>query len=300
MVLFTSQLQTNKNIKMKTKLLLLLLTISSVTMYAQTNPDIEGDLMLCPWTDGTAYVTNPTFDTYQWYYKYWFVSNEFVAIEGATEATFTYDWFTYDQALLKVVATVGGQSYESDTIQIDSWAWAAFYFIWELTPGVTFDWETETFFLEQGAVFSPAIDNPPYDTLIQWYRNDQPIEGANGTVYDITKAGVYTCSAAPSFCPGSITYSIPLTVEMLVDVPVIDPERANIYPNPANSVLNIDLKANTTFNKYSILDLSGRVLLHDAITPGVTPVSTDNLAKGFYILKLQSVDSELTRQFIKQ
>lgn len=285
---------------MKTKLLLLLLTISSVTMYAQTNPDIEGDVMLCPWTEGTAYVTNPTFDTYQWYYKYWFLSDEFVAIEGATKATFTYDWYTYDQALLKVVATLGGQSYESDTIQIDSWSWVPFYFICELTPGVTFDPETETYFLEPGAVFSPAINNPPYDTLIQWYRNDKPIEGANGTIYDITEAGIYTCSAAPSFCPGSVSNSVPLNVVMVVDVPVIDLERANIYPNPATSVLNIELPGNTTFNEYSILDLSGRILQHNTVIPGVTTVSTDKLAKGFYLLKLQGADSELTRQFIKQ
>lgn len=284
---------------MKTKLLLLLLTISSLTLSAQTNPDIEGDTMLCPWTDGTAYVTNPTFDTYQWYFKYWFLSDEFVAIEGATSSTFTYDWYTYDQALFKVVATLGGETFESDTIQIDSWAWLPIYYMWEPTAGVTYDPDTETYYLEEGAVFSPSINNPPYDTLIQWYRNDQPIEGANNATYDITKGGIYTCSAAPSFCPGSVSTILPINVVMVVGVPVIDLETANIYPNPVSSMMNIELPGNTTFNQFSIMDLSGRVLLQNSVTGGINAVSTDNLAKGFYLLKLKGVDTELTRQFIK-
>jgi hypothetical protein len=72
------------------------------------------------------------------------MSDDFVAIEGATESTFTYDWYTYDQALLKVIATLDGVDYESNIIQIDSWAWLPIYFMYELTPDVTFDPETET------------------------------------------------------------------------------------------------------------------------------------------------------------
>lgn len=284
---------------MKTKLLLLLLTLSSVTMFAQTNPIIEGDTMLCPGIGGTAYVTNPTFDTYQWFYKYWFSSDEFIAIEGATESSFTYDFDTYFMTYLKVVATVGGETIESDSIKIDSHVWLDIFIQWQLTPGVTYDMETGIFYLEEGAVFSPSVNNPPYDTLFQWYRNEQPIEGANNATYDITKAGIYTCSAAPSFCPGTISFTFEIIVEMVVDVPVIDLERANIYPNPVSSMLNIELPGNTTFNQYSIMDLSGRVLLQNSVTGGINAVSTDNLAKGFYLLKLKGVGTELTRQFIK-
>src|SRR5690606_6853911 len=113
-----------------------------------------GDVMLCPDSNGTASVTSTTvYDTYQWYYKYWFTSDEFQAIDGADSATFTYDWDTYDQALLKVVTTLDGTTYESNTIQIDSYNWASLFLSYELGENVTFDSDTEVFTLCEGTSF---------------------------------------------------------------------------------------------------------------------------------------------------
>lgn len=55
-------------------------------------PVIEGDLLLCPDTNGTATITSPiVYDSYQWYFRYWFLADPFVAIDGATQQSFTYD-----------------------------------------------------------------------------------------------------------------------------------------------------------------------------------------------------------------
>ncbi len=285
---------------MRTIILLPLLLISFLTLNAQTNPDIEGDTMLCPDTEGTAYVTNPVFDTYQWYFKYWFLQDDFVPIEGATGPTFTYDWFTYDQALLKVIATIGGQSFESDTLQIDSYAWLPIFTMYELGDGVTFDPETETFILDEGAEFPVSINNPPYDTLIQWYRDGDSIEGATNATYVIRDAGTYYATAAPSFCPGSISTSMPMVVTMAVDVPLIDPATASIYPNPAIDELNIDLPNNSTFKEFMILDLSGRIIMQKPIVSGVNKVAIDELNRGIYLIKLKGDSVQTTKRLIKQ
>src|SRR6478672_5674323 len=108
---------------MKTILLFLFTGVFAISATAQA-PTISGDTMLCPNTSGTASITTDMpYDSYQWYWRYWFTSDPFVAISGADAASFTYDWFTYDQAQLKVVVTLNGQTYESNVIQIDSYAW---------------------------------------------------------------------------------------------------------------------------------------------------------------------------------
>lgn len=287
---------------MKKKLLLPVFLLCMLALHAQENPHIEGDVLLCPWEDGTAYVTNPVFDSYQWYYKYWFLPDDFVAIEGATGSTFTYDWYTYDQAVFKVIATLNGVDYESNTIQIDSWVWLPIYFMYELTPGVTFDPETETYALCKDSTFTVQINNPPYDTLIQWYRNEIPIEGANASVYDITQAGSYTASAAPSFCPGnSSNTGIPIVVTMVdcaVGVPEVDPESLKIFPNPATEKFTIGLPQNSRFEWFEIIDLTGRVLIRKNLRPGVTQVNLIDLQSGTYLVKLSGTGNNLTRKLI--
>lgn len=287
---------------MKKKLLLPFFLFSMITIHAQDNPQIEGDVLMCPWTDGTAYVTNPVFDTYQWYFKYWFLTDDFVAIDGATESSFTYDWYTYDQSLFKVIGTLNGIDYESNTIQIDSWAWLPLYFIYELTPDVTFDPATETFALCEGASFVVEIDNPPYDTLIQWYNNEVPIEGATSSTYAITKAGSYTASAAPSFCPNSSsTTGIPIVVTMVdctVNVPQVDAQTLKIFPNPVSDILNIDLPENTAYENFEMMDITGRILIQGKLIPGSNQVKASDLPEGIYMIKLSGNGNYITRQVI--
>src|SRR5690606_14364282 len=117
---------------MKLKLSFLLMFLSLSQLFGQA-PVISGDTMMCPYTNGTASVVgSQTYDSYQWYFKYWFLSDEFQPIEGATNSAFTYDWMTYDQAVFKVEVTLGGQTYTSNEIQIDSYNWVPMSVSFEL------------------------------------------------------------------------------------------------------------------------------------------------------------------------
>ena len=174
---------------MKRTLLLIFCFATFANVSAQA-PEITGDVMLCPYTDGTATVTNPIYDSYQWYSKYWFTSDPYVAIAGATGPSFTYDWFTYDQSLFKVVTTLNGTTYESNEIQIDSYAWASFSVGTELNEFVSTDPNNGNLLLCSGASFTASIFMP-YDFGIQWYKNGVPISGANEMDYVITGPGLY-------------------------------------------------------------------------------------------------------------
>lgn len=283
---------------MKKAILLLLVLFALIKVNAQ-NPDITGDTMLCPNTNGTAYVIDPIYDSYQWFYKYWFTSDEFVPIEGATESVFVYDWYTYDQALLKVLVMLNGQTYESDTLQIDSYAWLPIYTSYELGNGVTFDPATETFILEQGAEFPVSINNPPYDTLIQWYRDGDSIDGADSSTYVITDAGTYWATAAPSFCPASISTTLPMVVVLAVKVPDIEASNFRLYPNPASDKLYIELTDPNRYNSLQVLDITGRVLFEGTLNSGQTVVSLDGYKAGLYYIKLIGEQGSETRAFVR-
>ena len=267
---------------------------------------IAGNTMLCPNTNGTASITNNvTYDTYQWYYKYWFTEDEFVAIDGATAASFTYDWYTYDQAVFKVVVTLGDQTYESNTIQIDSYNWASLTFSISYSENVIPDNETFTYLICDGDTVTNTL-NSPYDSNIQWYRDGEPIEGANEITYVITEPGSYHVVAAPAVCPNSTssTATAPVVVAMNPDclAGVNDPELANaatIYPNPANSILNVVLAENSVIENYSIIDVTGKTLSNGKIDLSGTTINVESLSSGTYFVKLSGPQVQATKMFVK-
>lgn len=272
---------------------------------ADPTPVIEGDIMLCPNTNGTATITNDMeYDSYQWYFKYWFDEEaEFEAIEGATEASFTYDWYTYDQALFKVVVTLDGNTYESNTIQIDSHNWVGLTFLTEPSEDVVFN--GDAFLFCDGSTITNTL-NSPYDSSIQWYRDGEPIEGATEATYVITEPGTYYVEAAPAICPNatSNTMTNPIVVVMNPDctMGVDNPEVNNnvvLYPNPAKTILNVSVPQNTTITAYTILDVTGKTLVSGAFNIQ-NSIDVSALSSGSYIIRLNGEGAQLTKMFIKE
>lgn len=287
---------------MKRKLLKLMLLLVSVNVFSQA-PVIEGDLLLCPWTDGTVSVTNQTYDTYQWYSKFWFTEDEFVAIDGATSSTFTYDWYNYDQSLFKVVAEIDGVSYESNTIQIDSWNWTSLFTMYEMNEYMSYAPDSESILLCDGASFDISINNPPYDANIQWYKDGVIIPGATESTYTITEAGYYETSAAPSFCPNNSSNSLGLNVIINTDCSLVidNPNQivSVVYPNPATTEIHLEA-ALGIFENYTIVDMMGKNVQSGTVDEVQTTISITSLANGIYVLQLVGEKQTATHKIIKE
>ncbi|MCO6176283.1 T9SS type A sorting domain-containing protein [Flavobacterium sp. NRK F10] len=74
----------------------------------------------------------------------------------------------------------------------------------------------------------------------------------------------------------------------------------SLYPNPSQSVLNIEIPETKNYNSLSIVNMSGvEVLKRNNITTHNT-INIDSLAKGTYILKLASESTSETKIFIKE
>lgn len=269
-------------------------------------PVIAGDIMLCPYTDGTAAITNDMeYDTYQWYYKYWFTEDEYTAIDGATEASFTYDWYTYDQALLKVVVTLDGETYESNTIQIDSYNWASITFGMTFSDDVVPNDETFSYMICDESTITCTLSEP-YDSSIQWYRDGEAIEGANEITYVITEPGSYYVEAAPAVCPNAVsnTMTAPVLVVMNPDcnLGIYDPEFNNnitLYPNPTSDILNVMLPDNTEAQNYTIFDVTGKTLLQGVFSTS-NSIDVSSLTAGTYIIKLTGESKQFSQIFIRK
>lgn len=72
-----------------------------------------------------------------------------------------------------------------------------------------------------------------------------------------------------------------------------------IYPNPATTVLNYNVTANTTITAISIHDISGKVVFSNANLISNT-IDIASLSSGVYFVTFQSDKNSVTKKFIKE
>lgn len=71
----------------------------------------------------------------------------------------------------------------------------------------------------------------------------------------------------------------------------------NMYPNPVNEILIIDLDEEAN---YSILNLNGQILKKGDLFKGENELNISNLSKGVYFIKFEEDERVLTKKLIKQ
>ncbi len=74
--------------------------------------------------------------------------------------------------------------------------------------------------------------------------------------------------------------------------------KISIFPNPANNILNLKLPNNTTIDKITITDLTGKIVKEQSQNTAV--INVENLANGIYILQATSGTNSFETKFIKQ
>jgi len=291
-------------------------TSTSPTTVVQANPDcatqslipvIGGDTLLCPDTDSMVFVAEGiiTYDSYQWYVS--FDGGAFTAIDDANADNFMIDANTYDQGTLKLVVTEAGVTYESNTLLIDVRNWTPLFFNTSINEEVSQGVDEEgnfSYLLCPGGEITNTLP-VLFTENIQWFKDGEPIEGANETTYVVTEPGSYHAVASPSTCPYSTnsTAGTPLVVSLNPDcIAGIDAPTAKtftMYPNPANSILNIAAQT-TGFESYAVYDVTGKKLLEGKTDAALTTVTVSALSAGSYIVKLSGSKGNASQMFVKQ
>jgi uncharacterized delta-60 repeat protein len=120
----------------------------------------------------------------------------------------------------------------------------------------------------------------------QWYRNDTAIAGANSNTYtpDLTQFGYYKVVVTDKYTCTNTSESKPYFVTALSDIAIGD-ATLRYYPNPARSVLNVDI-AHVGRNKLQVelYDLNGRLVQRKLLNQVHNQLRVDGLSSGLYQL----------------
>ena len=86
-----------------------------------------------------------------------------------------------------------------------------------------------------------------------------------------------------------------LEITSTVSTNEIESIEMDIYPNPANNILNIKSDSKYIGTKYAIVDNSGKIVLTGLISSNLTRLNTENLSHGIYLF---SAGDNIKRKFI--
>lgn len=71
----------------------------------------------------------------------------------------------------------------------------------------------------------------------------------------------------------------------------------SIYPNPTNSLLNVEMVDSLELSKIQIVDVTGKIVLEQ--NQDLNIINVENLANGLYIIQMYSENKSFTGKFIK-
>lgn len=182
------------------------------------NPTIiNGNVILCP--GGQETLITQEYDSYQWY-------KDGSQIPGATAQTHEINYYDDVLSSFSVFVTLGDESAMSPSIFVDGYMFLPVV-VSSYGEGFWFDDEAFQMCEYHELYFEIML---PYTTHIQWYRDNEPIPGANNSVYQVDQTGVYWVSGAPAVCPDYIQYSLPLEVVVHTPpLPVINQQENTLY-----------------------------------------------------------------------
>jgi PKD repeat protein len=127
-----------------------------------------------------------------------------------------------------------------------------------------------------GQYFTPSLSLAGHDTLTYFYTD---VNGCSNMAKQVIK--VVICTGIPDITTNG---------------------QLSVYPNPNSAILNIEsglfVQDNVTINVY---DVSGRSQSVSSTRQGNTIyVSTEGLADGMYMVKIQVGDKEYSKTFVKK
>ena len=130
----------------------------------------------------------------------------------------------------------------------------------------------------------------------QWYNDFGLISGATLQIYTPAASGNYYVIVTDNGCISDTSNII--YVEITGDNNFYEQNYCfNIFPNPANDKLNIDIKENATLE---ILNTQGQIIETISLTEKTNNLDISNLHGGVYILRIKTDRGIATRKLIRQ
>jgi hypothetical protein len=106
----------------------------------------------------------------------------------------------------------------------------------------------------------------------------------------------------PYFCDihGPASMSGTITVQNSLGIDDNTLSNFKLYPNPSNSILKLEFPSYVTEGKVTVFDVLGKEFIMKSFnTTNSLEINTSIWSQGIYLIKVQSGNSSLTKQFIK-
>ena len=94
------------------------------------------------------------------------------------------------------------------------------------------------------------------------------------------------------FNPAIITNTFTTEFVALLESESFTTNEFMVYPNPTNSILNIQSKTNQTISEVNVYDLLGKKLTNKKVTVSNTEIDLINYTPGLYVLEIISADNQ--------
>ncbi len=135
----------------------------------------------------------------------------------------------------------------------------------------------------------------------QWLdcnNNYSPISGETNTTFTATETGSYAVAVTLGNCNDT---SICNELPYIVSVKNLSKSKINIYPNPVNEQLTIDLGLNNDIDYLIITDLSGKII-RKVLTNNKPElkIKVNTFKAGVYFITVHSENEIEVEKFVKQ
>lgn len=165
-------------------------------------------------------------------------------------------------------------------------------------------WDSYEGFSYPNFVLKRHTDADGWTTLTTMPNNlftytDQPTT-TDGLYYVVTVDAPSTCSStkmAQDFNTTRSNRDNRLSTGQPNSISELLNQVVNIYPNPANSVLNVE-NSSSQLIEARILDQTGRLILTTTLVPGQTKIDCGKLAMGVYNIELHSLGAKTLKRFV--
>ena len=172
---------------------------------------------------------------------------------------------------------------------------------WESTSDVT----TEVAYTtpDNGQTWDPVSDNDGVFKVVYECQIDPTsdaelvlIDGlASGSEFPIGNTTVTHNLVYEGVVIDSCSFTV--TVEETLGANDLSQNEFKIYPNPAQNIVNVVAKSN--MDKISVYNISGQLILQQAINDVKAQLNIANLSQGTYFLKVESIQNTQTYKLLK-
>jgi subtilisin family serine protease len=158
--------------------------------------------------------------------------------------------------------------------------------------------------IKDGTLFYPWKLNPddPTSAAINLEEND--VDNVEKVEIDNAQPGVYIIQVThkTSLTGGSQVFSLIANATNGLSLNTSDYEYDNsifIYPNPATTILNFQVKNDITIDSVTVTDIAGKQIFKASNTID-NVIDVSNLSSGVYFVTFTSESNSITKKFIKE